>query len=115
MKIEVKTVEEYLDKVPSDHREALETFRAVVFEDIPEVLESMDYGMPTYASGGKICAFASQKNHMSLYIFKTGVLDRHKGSFSHLSVGKSCIRFKRLDEMPLETFRTILKEPINAQ
>ena len=70
--------------------------------------------MPTYDyKGAMLCAFASQKQYMSLYV-EPRVLDRHRKELHALSLGKSCIRFKSIDQLPLGTVRTVLKATVQA-
>ena len=69
--------------------------------------------MPTYEHEGKaVCAFASQKNYMSLYVMNNRVVGKYRRELSHPSVGKSCIRFKKLEDLPLGTIRRILRESV---
>jgi uncharacterized protein YdhG (YjbR/CyaY superfamily) len=66
--------------------------------------------MPTYEYEGRVlCAFASQKQHMSLYM-DTGLVDEHRSDLDGLSVGKSCIRFRKLDNLPLDTVSVVLRK-----
>lgn len=105
-------VEAYLAGLDPDRREALTALRAMVLGEVPEAVETIKYGMPTYEyQGGVLCAFASQKQYMSLYM-DTGQVERHRSGLEGLSVGKSCIRFRKLDKLPLETVRTILRETV---
>ena len=68
--------------------------------------------MPTYEYEGEaLCAFASQKHYMSLYM-EPELVERHREELAGLSVGKSCIRFRKLGKLPLETVRTILHETV---
>ena len=70
--------------------------------------------MPTYDyRGAMLCAFASQKQYMSLYV-EPRVLDRHREELDHLNLGKSCIRFKSLAQLPLDVVRKILEETVLA-
>lgn len=68
----------------------------------------MDYGMPPYCLYRcQICALAAQKNYNSLYIFQWELVKKYAQELSHLNLGKSCIRFKRLDQIPLDTIKAI--------
>jgi uncharacterized protein YdhG (YjbR/CyaY superfamily) len=68
--------------------------------------------MPTYDYAGEgLCAFASQKHYMSLYM-DVELVAKHKDELSHLNPGKSCIRFTELDTLPLETVKQILRETV---
>ena len=103
-------VDAYLSGLESERREALSELRELVLEMVPDAVETIKYRMPTYEyQGGVLCAFASQKQYMSLYM-DSGLVDQHRPGLAGLSVGKSCIRFRRLDKLPLETVRVILRE-----
>ncbi len=105
-------VDAYLAGLEPDRREALTELRAVVLEEAPGAVETMKYRMPTYEyQGGVLCAFASQKQYMSLYM-DTGLVEQHRADLDGLSVGKSCIRFRKLDKLPIGTVRTMLRETL---
>ncbi len=61
-----------------------------------------------------MCALASQKQYMSLYM-DTSLVEKYRQELAGLDVGKSCIRFKRLEDLPLETVRRILVETVENQ
>ena len=74
----------------------------------------MQYKMPTYGYREAIlAAFASQKRYMSLYM-EPRILDRHRAELKHLDLGKSCIRFKSIDQLPLDIVRQMLQETAEA-
>ncbi len=108
------TVDAYLSELAPDRRAALERIRILIFGTLPDIAETMKYGMPTYEFDEVVCAVASQKHYMSLYMDVSSV-ERHKQELQHLDVGKSCIRFKRIDDLPLDTVRQILTETARAQ
>jgi hypothetical protein len=116
-----KTVSEYLDELPADRRTELTRVRQVVRKRLPKgYVEAMNWGMITYEvplsrypespNGKPLCyaGLASQKNHLSLYVMPTDAksLARLKAAFKKagkkLDMGKSCIRFKRADDLPLD-------------
>lgn len=104
------TVDEYLETLPSGRGEALSQLRKMIKEIAPDAEETMEYRMPTYRYGpGILCATASQKNHMSLYV-EVEILDGHREALGSLNCGKGCIRFRSLDKLPLDTVHTILTE-----
>lgn len=106
-----RVVDAYLSALEPDRRAALEELRALVFETVPDVVETMRYRMPTYELGDVVCSFASQKHYMSLYM-DVGLVEQHKEELKHLNVGKSCIRFKRIEDLPLNTVEHILVETV---
>jgi uncharacterized protein YdhG (YjbR/CyaY superfamily) len=110
----IEEVEHYLEQLDSERRSALAQVRSLVLETVPEAVESMKYKMPTYNyREAVLCAFASQKHYMSLYVEPRN-LDRHRTELQHLDLAKSCIRFKSLEQLPLELVRTILEETVQA-
>ncbi len=123
MKSDAKTVEEYLETLPEDRREAISAVRQTILEQLPEgYVEGMAFGMIGYAiplerypkTHNKqplpIAALASQKQYMSVYL--NGVYGTSeeaawfKGQFDargmKLDMGKSCVRFRTLDDLPLD-------------
>jgi len=74
----------------------------------------MRYRMPTYELDEVICSFASQKHYMSLYM-DVELVEQHSDALKHLDVGKSCIRFRNIRDLPLETVQQILKETAQKQ
>ncbi len=108
-------VDEYLAGLNAGRREALSIVRALVLDSVPKAHETMKYGMPAYEySGGVLCAMASQKRYMSLYM-NPGLVDRYREDLSGLDVGKSCIRFRKLDKLPLDTIGRMLRESADNQ
>lgn len=110
----IEEVDQYLENLDPGRRDALAHVRSLVLETVPDAVESMKYKMPTYGYGDSmLCAFASQKRYMSLYV-EPRILDRHRADLQHLNLGKSCIRFKQLEQLPLDTVRTILEETVKT-
>ena len=116
------TVSEYLDGLPDDRRKALEEVRRVILENLPEGYEEvMNWGMITYQVPLETypdtynrkpimyAALASQKNHMSLYLSAIYGSEEARSAFEvayratgkRYDVGKSCVRFRKLDDLPL--------------
>ena len=129
------TVEEYLDELAPDRREQIESVRSVVLENLPDGYdESMNWGMitweipleryPTTYNKQPLmyAALASQKNYMSLYLMcvythegtQTEFERRFKDSGKKLNMGKSCVRFKKIDDLPLDLIAdTIASTPVD--
>lgn len=123
MQSRASTVEEYLASLPEDRRAQIETVRRVILEHLPTGYEeAMNWGMITYQvplsvqpdtyNGQPLmyAALASQKNHMSLYLTGVYMDDARRAELARqfvdrgkkLDAGKSCVRFKRVDDLPLD-------------
>jgi uncharacterized protein YdhG (YjbR/CyaY superfamily) len=115
MRDKSKEVAAYFQALTLERRTALEVVRALILEAAPGVTETMRYRMPTYEyDGDMLCALASQKQYMSLYM-DPPVVERHREELKGLSVGKSCIRFRKLEALPLETIRRMLEESVRSR
>jgi len=122
MRSEAKTVDEYLLSLPEERREAISKVREVILQNLPDGYEeSMNWGMISYEVPLSTCpdtyngqpltyaALASQKNHMAVYL--SGIyMDEaarekfesdYKATGKKFDVGKSCVRFRKLDDLPL--------------
>jgi len=133
MKIEVNTVEEYLAELPPDRRDAIQAVRQVILKNLPGGYEEgIQYGMIGYYvphsiyPAGYHCdprqplpfaALASQKNYMSLYLMCVYGAPEHENWFrdawlktgKKLNMGKSCVRFKKIDDVPLDVIGKAVK------
>lgn len=125
MQSQAKSVEEYVNQVPDNHREAINFFRKIILENIPSGFsEQMNYGMIGYVVPHSIypkgyhcdpklplpfLALAAQKNfiafyHMGIYanpdLLHWFTTEFPKHSKQKLDMGKSCIRFKNVSQIP---------------
>jgi hypothetical protein len=117
------TVEDYLTELTSDRREAIAAVRTAIRENLPDGYEeAMQFGMIAYSvplaryrntyNGAPLiyAGLASQKRHMALYLTcvyaDEGRAARFREAFraagKRLDIGKSCLRFRSLDELPLQ-------------
>ena len=126
---EAATAEEYLAELPEERREFISALREVVLDALPDGYEeSTTWGMlsyeiplsryPTTYNGKPLAyvALASQKNYVSLYLM--GVYGdpateewfhtRYRESGKTLDMGKSCVRFKRLGDVPLDVIAEVV-------
>ena len=125
MQSKATTVEAYLDELPEDRREAIETVRQVIKTNMDQGYEEgMQYGMISYFvphrlyPAGYHCdpsqplpfvCLASQKNYMSLYM-SCLYADETGGEWfrkawqktgKKIDMGKSCLRFKKVEDLAL--------------
>jgi uncharacterized protein YdhG (YjbR/CyaY superfamily) len=110
MQSKATNVDEYLKEQPEDRRAVLVRLRKLIRETLPSAKETMQYGMPCYAVGEPLCALAAQKNYFALYVMDPPVVARHRPELGKVSVGKGCIRFKKIEDLSLETVEQALKE-----
>lgn len=107
-------VDEYLAHLAPNRQAALTELRSLIFDTAPGAVENFQYRMPTYwYEGESLCALASQKHYMSLYM-NVELVEKHREELAGLDVGKSCIRFRKLEKLPLDTVRAILQETVQG-
>ena len=127
MKIEAQSVQEYLENLPEERKEPIEKLRKVISENLPNGFEEqLSYGMIGYIVPKSIypkgyhctpelplpfLSIASQKNSINLYhmgIYADEKLlhwfqeEFPKHSKKKLDMGKSCMRFKKPEDIPYE-------------
>ena len=127
MRIEASNPEEYISKLPEDRQVVLSKMREVILHHLPEGFEEgMSYGFIGYVvplsiyPEGYHCkseeplpfmSIASQKNfvalyHMGLYadpsLMDWWTKEYGKRVSTKLDMGKSCIRFKKMDQIPYD-------------
>ena len=123
MKSSAATVEQYLSELSDERREAVSTVREVVLENLPKGYEEMmDFGMIAYVVPLSVCpktynghplmyaAIASEKNYVSVHLMniygsaevRDWFLESYKATGKRMNMGKSCVRFKTLEDLPLE-------------
>ena len=101
-------VDFYIKHLPDHRRVALETLREKIHDWIPVARENMQYRIPTFVTTAVLCALGVQRRHIGLYVCVTDILDENRDKLSHLKVGRSCIRFNDIDELPLPVIKEIL-------
>jgi len=111
MQSKAPNVEGYMRELPSERKVPLERLRRLCLEALDGYQECMEYGMPAYRRDGNIeVAFASQKQHISLYVLKQDVVDRHRQALGECSIGKGCIRFRKAGCIDFEAVRCLLQD-----
>ena len=105
-----RTANEYFAQLEDGRRDALLSLRKRIKEIWPTILEDMGSNMPTYhLNGHTLCALASQKHFMALYIMPYDLLNAFKKDLLIYDKGRSCIRFKLLGPATFDLFDRIIK------
>ena len=123
------TPEEFLAALPADRAEQLARLRELILRRLPEGYEEqVDFGMLAYVIPLETypdtynkhplmyAALASQKRHMSLYLMNVygdpatlrWFTDGFAAAGKKLDMGKACVRFKTIDDLPLELIGEVI-------
>jgi len=139
MKSTAANADEYLKELAPDRREALAAVRKVILANLPKGYEEcISYGMIGYVVPHSIypkgyhcdpklplplANLGSQKNYMSLHlmnVYGDPALEKWfreawKASGKKLDMGKACVRFKKLEDVPLEVIGQVVARTPVAQ
>lgn len=122
--VKAKTVQEYFDALPPDRRQSMEALHHFIQKAAPSLKSHFAYNMLGYGSftytnykketiAWPTVSVASQKNYISIYIcaIENGeyVAEKYKHKLGNVSVGKSCIRFKTIEDVHLEELKKVIQ------
>lgn len=135
MKIEATSPDNYIEQLPDDRQAPMRKLRAIIKDNIPAGFEeAMSYGMIGYVvphsayPAGYHCDtklplpfmnIASQKNFIALYhmgiyaspaLMEWFVAEYPKHNTRKLDMGKSCIRFKKVEEIPYDLIAELVQK-----
>lgn len=111
MQSKATDVSTYLEEIPPDRRDALTKLRELCLRILVGYVESMEYGMPSYKHNGVIeVAFASRRNHISLYVLKQEALNIHRDALKGASIGKGCIKYTKPEKLDWHVIELLLKD-----
>ena len=105
MKRDAATPAEYLAQIPERQRALIEFVRSAILRDHPDIVEGLRYGMLDYPG---LANLAAQKSYVALYV-SASVLAEFKTRFEGVSCGKSCLRFRRLEQVDDDALRDLLR------
>ncbi|UCD10048.1 MAG: DUF1801 domain-containing protein [Dehalococcoidales bacterium] len=129
MKSKAETVDQYLAELPENRKDPLRKVREVILDSLPQGYEeAMNWGMISYQVPLSVypntynkkplmyAALASQKNHMAVYLTAIYMNEDRRKTFEkdylasgkRYDAGKSCVRFRKLDDLPLELISNVI-------
>jgi hypothetical protein len=123
-KNEANSIEEYLLMVPDDRRKEFEFLHDLIQKTVPKLKpyyasNMIGYGSFYYLDSKKqkkawpIISLANQKNYITIYVCAIigdkVAMEAYIKDLGKLTKGISCIRFKKTEEIKLETLKTVLK------
>lgn len=135
MKVEANSVEEYLENIPEERKPAFNKLRNVILKNLPDGFEEcINYGMIGYVVPHQLypkgyhvkpelplpfCNIASQKNFIAFYhsglyanpeLHEWFTAEYAKTAKYKLDMGKSCVRLKKMDDIPFELIGELMSK-----
>ncbi len=139
MQSKAATVAAYLKALPAERRKALQEVRKVIKAHLPKgYKEVMQYGMISYVVPLSVypagylndkktplpyAALAAQKHHLAVYLMNIYAdkdaskwfTEAYRKSRKKLDAGKSCVRFKKLEDLPLDVIgKAVARHTVSA-
>ena len=124
-KVAAKTVSEYMNNLEPERKEIVLFLHDLIQKVSPTLKPHFAYNMLGYGSfkyknykkeeiDWPTIALASQKNYISLYVcaLEDGeyIAEKYKKDLGKVSVGRSCIRFKKLSDLNLDAITKVIKK-----
>lgn len=122
--VKAKTVNEYLASVPPERNKTVRYLHAFIQKAAPKLKAHMAYNMLGYGSFKYVnykkevidwptVALANQKQYISVYVCaldgKQYLAEKYKKELGKVSVGRSCIRFKKLEDVNLPVLKKVIQ------
>lgn len=117
------SVEEYLLRVPEERKKDMDFLHDFIQKTVPELKpyfasNMIGYGVFHYLDSKKqkrdwpIIALANQKNYISIYVCAIAgeqyAAEKYEKELGKVSVGRSCIRIKKIEDLNLDTLKLVL-------
>lgn len=124
-KVGAQTVQQYIASVPKERKKSLLAVDKLIRQAAPTLKRHFSYNMIGYGSFPyrnyknenilwPIIALANQKNYISVYVcaLERGeyIAEKYKDELGKVSVGKSCIRFKDIEDVDVATLKMVIKK-----
>jgi uncharacterized protein YdhG (YjbR/CyaY superfamily) len=122
--VAAKSVDEYIKLLVPQRREVILYLKDLIEKNVPELKIHFTYNMLGFGKfkyknykkeiiDWPIIALASQKNYVSLYVCSVVdgqyIAEKFKDKLGKVSVGKSCVRFKKLEDLDLKEVKRLIK------
>lgn len=124
-KTKADSVESYLDSVPAERKDIIDFLHQFIKKTVPKLEPHFAYNMIGYGkfkyinykkqeAEWPIIALANQKNYVSVYVCAIDdgeyIAEKNADRLGKVSVGKSCIRLKKLEDVDLDVLKELLKQ-----
>jgi hypothetical protein len=122
-----KNPEEYISLIEEPRRSEIKTLHEFIKKTIPGLKPHILAGMIGYGSfhyksksgregNWSLVALASQKNYISVYVCAVDndqyIAEKYKNELGKASVGRSCIRYKKLADIDLDMLKKVILEGV---
>jgi uncharacterized protein YdhG (YjbR/CyaY superfamily) len=109
--VSAREIDEYLERLDPEQRDALQHLREMILEAVPEGEEGLAYGVPAVRLGDDVVAgFAAAKTHLSYFPHSGWVLSQLAEEVADYSTSKGTLRFGPDRPLPMSLVRKLVAE-----
>jgi uncharacterized protein YdhG (YjbR/CyaY superfamily) len=106
----MSAMDEYLDGLPQEQREALARVREVVKRVAPDAEEGESYGMPAFIDAGRpLLGFRAAKKHLSVFPFSPAAVEAVENRLQGFDLSKGTIRFTSDRPVPEDVLAALVQ------
>ena len=106
MKREVESPKAYLAELDGEQLRMVQAIRKAIRSVMPKFVEQLRYGMLDYPG---LANLGAQKHYVALYV-SPEILEAHRKNFPGVDAGKSCLRFKKLEQADAPALANLLTD-----
>lgn len=107
MKIQYKTIDEYIKTFPANIQSILEKMRQTIREAAPGAIGAISYQMPAFKLNGVLVYFAAHKNHIGFYPTSLGI-EAFKAELAPYKWSKGAVQFPLDKPIPYDLVKKIV-------
>lgn len=122
--VKAKTIEEYIAQLNPERKEVILFIHDFIRKNAPSLsphfaANMLGYGSFRYRNYKKeiidwpVVSLASQKNYVSIYVCAVAdgqyLAEKYRDKLGTVDVGKSCIRFRKISDLNLETLADVIR------
>jgi uncharacterized protein YdhG (YjbR/CyaY superfamily) len=101
-------VDRYIARFPEETRRRMTQIRSIIHAEIPDVTETISWGMPTFKYRGTLVSFAAYKHHIGLYPLPDTIV-AFRQELEGYRTSKGAIRFPLDKELPSRLVRNLVR------
>jgi uncharacterized protein YdhG (YjbR/CyaY superfamily) len=104
----MKTIDEYIETFDPTIQKTLNEMRNFIKTEVPEAMEKISYGMPTFYLNGNLVHFAAFKDHYGFFPSPSGI-DAFEKELTPYRTGKGTLRFSIDKPIPWDIIQKVIQ------
>jgi uncharacterized protein YdhG (YjbR/CyaY superfamily) len=106
----ITTIDEYLERLDPQKRDALTKLRRIIRTAAPKAEECISYQLCAFKQNGLLVGFGATGNHCALYLMNGSTVGKHKEALKQYTISKGTIRFQPEKPIPTALVRKLVRE-----